>query len=242
MTKHLVWISGASRGIGAALAASVPFTDAHTYDLSRSGGSPHAEHVPADLADPSAWQAVEAHFRAVLGGFEGDRAIFVHNAGTLHPMGFAGRVNSAAYATNVLLNSAAPQVLGHAFLAAVGERGVPADLVLLTSGAASSVYEGWSSYCAGKAAVDHWVRNVGAEQARLEVGARVLALAPGVVATAMQEQIRATDPEDFPAVDKFIGLHERGELRDPADAARDIWEVVGDHTVTTGTVLDLRRR
>ena len=59
-TSALVWISGASGGIGAALAASVPFEGAHTFDLSRSGGAPGTEHVPADLSDPAAWAAVAA--------------------------------------------------------------------------------------------------------------------------------------------------------------------------------------
>lgn len=242
-TSALVWISGASGGIGAALAASVPFEGAHTFDLSRSGGAPGTEHVPADLSDPAAWAAVAAHFDAVLGDTEAETAVFVHNAGTLDPMGFAGRVDQAAYTRNVLLNSAAPQVLGNAFLAAVGRAPsvTSASLVLLSSGAASKPYEGWSSYCGAKAGVDHWVRTVGAEQASTDNPVKVVAVAPGVVGTGMQEYIRAQDEAVFPAKEKFVGLYERGELVDPADAATGIWSVVQREDIETGAVIDLRK-
>lgn len=239
MSTAIVWISGASRGIGAALAKTVPFDDAHVIDISRSGGGPAHDHVAADLSDPASWPAVEDHFAAQLGEFTGERAVFVHNAGLLEPIGFAGEVDSRAYRRNVVVNSAVPQVLGHGFVRAVDAWGGRADLVLLTSGAAQSPYEGWSSYCAGKAAVDMWVRVVGAEQARRGGSCRVLAVAPGVVATGMQEQIRATDPDDFPRVDKFIDLHDKGELRAPADAARGIWAVL-ERGLDNGAVVDLR--
>jgi benzil reductase ((S)-benzoin forming) len=238
----LVWISGASSGIGAALAATVPWPDAHVVDISRSGGAPGVEHLPADLADPDAWALVEAHFLARLDA-HAQRAVFVHCAGTLEPIGPAGTVDSAAYASNVLLNSASPQVLGHAFLKAAATFPGTARLYLLSSGAATRPYPGWSSYCAAKAAVDQWVATVGLEQqARADAGlpwCRVVAVAPGTVATPMQERIRATDPADFPAVERFQGLHDRGELRDPMDAARQLWSLE-DRDLDNGAVVDLR--
>ena len=241
MADTLVWISGASGGLGAALARTVPFPDAHVVDLSRSGGTPRTEHVPVDLADPAAWTAVAAHFAARLSGFTGRRAVFVHNAATLAPIGFAGEVDTAAYRDNVLLNSAAPQVLGHAFLAAVRAAGFAghADLVQLTSGAARSAYPGWSGYGAGKAAVDQWVRTVGEEQRLRGAGVRVVAVVPGVVATRMQEDIRASDPANFPRVERFRQLHASGQLRAPDDAARSLWALL-DGDVAGGEVVDLR--
>lgn len=236
-----VWISGASAGIGAALAASVPFDDATTLDLSRSGGTAGTTHVRADLADPASWPFVAAHFAATLADQQPDHAVFVHNAGVIDPIGPAGRTDPQVYTTNVLLNAAAPQVLGSAFIAGVTAAGTPqATLVLISSGAASTPYPGWSAYCAGKAAVDQWVRTVGAEQATADRPVRVLAITPGSVATAMQETIRASSPEDFPAVDRFISRHRDGQLRTPEDAAAGIWAAARREDIATGSVLDLR--
>lgn len=154
-------------------------------------------------------------------------------------MGFAGEVEPAGYTRQVLLNAAAPQVLGDAFLRAADQTDAPCTLLFIGSGAAESVYEGWSAYCAGKAAVDHWVRTAGAEQARRGNHCRVLSVAPGVVETAMQEQIRGMTENAFPQVERFRELHRHGALRDPADAARDLWALVASER-PNGSVLDLR--
>jgi benzil reductase ((S)-benzoin forming) len=234
----LVWITGASSGIGRALADTVPWEDARVIDVSRSG-SPDLEHVEADLSGPSGWDAVRESLGRELAAFRGDRVVFVHSAATLTPIGFAGEVDADAYAAQVILNSAAPQVLGDLFIRAVHGLDVRADYVVLTSGAATAVYEGWSAYGAGKAAVDHWVRIAGAERERRGGRVRVLAIAPGVVATPMQEEIRRAGEERFPNVDRFVELHEAGALKDPHDVARDIWRLL-ERPLENGAVLDLR--
>jgi NAD(P)-dependent dehydrogenase (short-subunit alcohol dehydrogenase family) len=112
-------------------------------------------------------------------------------------------------------------------------------LLNIGSGAAHNVYVGWSAYCAGKAAADHWVRTAGAEQQRRGGRCRILSVAPGIVATAMQEQIRATDERDFPQVERFRAFHADGDLRDPDDVARELWDLL-DRDLENGAVLDLR--
>jgi benzil reductase ((S)-benzoin forming) len=239
VSDHLIFISGASSGIGLAMARSVPYAGARVIDISRRGAK-GIEHFPADLAEPTEWDRVAELFATEMKGFAGERVVFIHSAGTLDPIGFAGEVDAAAYAREVLLYAAAPQVLGDAFLRAAAGTTAQCTLLLITSGAASSVYEGWSAYGAGKAAVDQWARTAGAEQKRRGGRCRVLAVAPGVIATAMQEQIRAMTEENFPVVERFRELHRAGALRDAAEAARDLWGLVVKDTFQNGAVLDLR--
>jgi benzil reductase ((S)-benzoin forming) len=238
MTSNLVIISGASSGIGRALAESVPYEAPRVIDVSRRG-NPDLEHFAADLSDPADWRAVAELFDKEVAGFEGARAVFVHSAGTLDPIGFAGEIDAGRYARQVLLNSAAPQVLGDAFLRAAGATSAACTLLAISSGAAHSPYPGWSAYCAGKAAVDQWVRTAGAEQAQRGNRCRVLSVAPGIVETAMQEEIREAAAEAFPAVERFRELHREGALRTPAEVARDLWKLL-DGGVENGAVLDLR--
>jgi benzil reductase ((S)-benzoin forming) len=235
--SSLVWISGGSAGIGAALAAAVPYADARVIDMSRRGGGP-AEHFKADLSDPGDWARVEQHFRDELTGYDGDRVVFIHNAGTITPIGPADAVDGDEYTRAVLLNSAAPQILGRAFLRATADLTCERHLVMLSSGAAKTAYAGWSSYNAGKAAVEHWVRTTGAEQ-ETRGGCRVIAVAPGVVDTAMQTEIRATDERDFPTVARFHDLKETGALRTPAEAAAGIWSLL-TRDLPNGATVDLR--
>ena len=239
MGDAMVWISGASGGIGQALIRTAPWPGTRIIGISRRPAA-GAEHLKADLADPSGWGIVGSSFSRELAGFDGERAVFIHAAGTLEPIGFAGEVDTGAYAANVLLNSAAGQVLGHLFLAAaagpVRAAGTTRHLVMLTSGAAKSVYPGWSSYGAAKAAVDQWVRNVGAEQS---IRGGVQVLAPGTVDTEMQAELRATSAEDFPGRQKFLDLHAAGKLADADAVARDLWRLL-DAGLENGSVVDLR--
>lgn len=236
---ELVWISGASSGIGAALVAAVPWPGARIIGVSRRPPEPGAEHLALDLAEPSSWDRLGDSFRKELASFDGDRVVFVHAAGTLEPMGFAAEVDGDAYRRNVLLDTASPPILGQLFLAAAAPLArVRRQLVMLTSGAARTVYPGWSSYGAAKAAVDQWVRTVGAEQ-ELRGGVQVVAVGPGTVDTGMQERIRATPAADFPSRQKFLDLHQGGKLAAPADVAARMWRLL-DTELDNGSVVDLR--
>lgn len=238
MVRSLIWITGASSGIGAALADTVPWNDARVIGVSRRPPQ-GIEHLAADLSDPASWKKVEASFGDELAHFDGDRVVFIQAAGTLDPIGFAGEVDTDAYARNVLLNSAAPQVLGHMFLRAARSVHAERHLVMITSGAAQSVYPGWASYGASKAAVDQWVRDVGAEQEE-RGGVKALSIAPGTVDTAMQRHLRETDARDFPDRQKFVDLHDAGKLTPPAEAAEKMWRLL-EQGLDNGSVVDLRK-
>lgn len=238
MAEQLAIFTGGSSGLGLALVEATPWAGARRIDISRRG-APGCEHVKADLSDPASWPGVAASIEREVARFAGDRIAFFHSAGTLAPIGFAGEVDAEAYTRNVLLNSAAPQVLGAAFLHAAGQTQARCQLVMIGSGAARNVYEGWTSYGAGKAAVDQWVRTAGAEQSRRGGRVTVLSIAPGVVATPMQEEIRETPERDFPELPRFIELHESGELREPSRVAAELWALL-DRDLENGSVLDLR--
>lgn len=232
---HVVTIvTGGSTGIGAEIARQAAADSREVIVVSRSPG-PVGTHVAADLSQPSGWSVFEA--TVADAAQRADRLEVFHCAGTLTPIGFAGETDSAAYRSNVLLNSAAPQIVGEAVLREAASHSIPVALVMITSGAARSPYPGWSAYCAGKAAMDHWVRTVGEEQ-RLRDGVKVVAIAPGVVDTPMQAEIRESDHSQFPNVERFRNLHAEGDLLDPTEVASRLRAVIED--LDSGAVVDLR--
>jgi benzil reductase ((S)-benzoin forming) len=236
---HLVMVTGGSSGLGRALLDAAP-ADSVRIDISRSGhGGDGVRHLHADLADPATWAEVGRVIAQVVAEREWGRITFVHNAGTLTPIGFVGETDADAVTTNVLLNSASGQVLGHHVLQAMRELTCRRELVLISSGAGRRPVPGWATYGASKAAFDLWARTVGEEQAQ-RGGAVVLSVAPGVVDTPMQEEIRRTDPADFPEVERFRDLHASGSLADPDATAARMWELLDDPTLQTGSVIDLR--
>jgi benzil reductase ((S)-benzoin forming) len=236
----LIFVSGASSGIGAALTAhisSMPETTVATF--SRSGVD-SAHHLSVDLSDPGEWGGVGRWMESVVDRVRPGAMWFFHCAATLNPIGFAGEVDPEAYASNVVLNSASPQVLGDRFVAIAKRVGVPAVMVQISSGAATKPYPGWSSYCAAKAAVDHWTRTVGMELENRRQPITVVSVAPGVVETPMQAEIREMDESDFPNVQRFRDLESEGILRSPHEVARELWDLATRPDLENGAVLDLR--
>lgn len=196
------------------------------------------EHLPADLARPESWQEVGEAVRRELAGFAGERVVLIHSAGTLDPIGFAGDVDSAEYLRSIMLNCVATQVIGAMFVEATAGLEASRSLVMISSGAAHKVYPGWSAYGASKAALDQWVRIVGAEQ-EIRGGVRVFGIAPGVVDTGMQTQVRNTDEHQFPTRQRFIDLHAEGMLSPVEDIAEMIWEQIAAGP-KNGSIVDLR--
>jgi benzil reductase ((S)-benzoin forming) len=239
LRRILIWISGASAGLGAALAATIPFENAELIDISRRGGTPGAHHVAVDLADPDSWPLVEDDFQRRIATRDPELVIFIHNAGTLTPLGSADHVDTAQYTRNVLLNSASAQVLGQSFLRAVSGRQCEQHLIMISSGAAMQPHEGESSYCAAKAGIDQWVRTVGLEQRRRSPGCRVISLSPGAVDTDMQAELRAASPDEVPESTRFREMEALGQLSKPENVARIIWSLLG-RDLDNGAVLHVQ--
>ena len=236
----LIFVSGASSGIGAALTAhlsSMPDLVVATFSRSDVEG---VHHLSTDLSDPGEWPAVAGWMESVVDDVRPDGLFFFHCAATLNPIGFVGEVDPDAYASNVVLNSASPQVLGERFIALAKHHSVPAVMVQISSGAATKPYSGWSSYCAAKAAVDHWTRTVGEELDERGEPITIISVAPGVVETPMQAEIRGMHESHFPKVQRFRDLKSEGILRSPEEVARDLWALATRQDLANGTVLDLR--
>lgn len=229
-------ITGASSGIGAALVDVARSKGAHVATTSRRPADGDA-HVSLDLADPSSWADLRGWLTELITD-DVTHLTVVHAAATIRPIGFAGEVDAAEMAHAAMLNSVVPQIVGDAAIAAAGNRRT--TVALLTSGAARSVYAGLATYCAGKAALDQWVRVAGAEQDQRGSDVLVWAVAPGVVESDMQVQMRATDMHDFPNSVRHRDLEEQGDLDTPQDVAVRLWSLTQARAHPNGAILDLR--
>jgi benzil reductase ((S)-benzoin forming) len=214
-----VWISGASSGIGAALAASVPYADARVIGIGRRAPAA-GEHVAADLSDPSVWPRIAAHFEEVLGDGDFDEAVFVHMSGIGEPAAEVADADLGEYTAAVLLNSAAGQVLGQAFLSACRRAGVQPTLCLCSSPAAANPAPGVSHYGAGKSALQYWAAAVASET---EGWAKVFSVVPFAVDTPMVRKAMAELPAGHPIGDHLRSSDRLGRLATAEATARQIW-------------------
>lgn len=218
LAGKVIVVTGASRGLGAALVELALAGGASVGACSRSQGpvSP-AERALSQALDVTDGPAVEAFAQAVAERF-GRIDLWVNNAGLLAPIGKLADVDAGAY--QALIDANVMGVFhGSAAYARIARRQGGGTLINISSGAARNAYRGWSAYCASKAAVDRMSECLALEEAG---GLRVHSLAPGIIETDMQGLIRAQDERDFPDVDRFRSLHAEGALLDPAEGARRI--------------------
>jgi NAD(P)-dependent dehydrogenase (short-subunit alcohol dehydrogenase family) len=88
--------------------------------------------------------------------------------------------------------------------------------------------------------MDHFTRCLALEEARVAGGARVCSLAPGVIDTDMQVQLRGADASQFPDRGGFIHLKEQGQLASPEEAAARVLAYLGRPDFGSNPVADVR--
>jgi benzil reductase ((S)-benzoin forming) len=235
MAQTLVWITGATSGIGAAMADTVPYDGARVVNISRRRHL-RLDSVEADLSQPGDWDVICEHFRNELDGFTGERAVVVLNAFMADPVGFVGEVEPDAYRRQVLADVAAPLVLGDAFFRSV-PRGVEAGLVMMSSAAARVPFAGRACYGAGKAAMEQWVRTVRSELAHRRSRNWVVAIRPGAVDTPSLRADAAADLTVNPVASALRDALASGRVDSAEVAARRIWDELPPGPDTPAVVL-----
>lgn len=200
--KTGILITGASRGLGAALARELGRRGARLVLVAReegplaevareigaAGGEAHA--LPADVGDKQAIYPLAGSAQALVGQID----IVIHNASTLGalPMPSLLETECEDFGRVLEVNLVGPFRLTKALAGAMALRG--RGLVLfLSSDAASSAYPNWGPYGVSKAALDHLCRSWAAE---LEgSGLRLLSVDPGEMDTKMhKDALPEADP------------------------------------------------
>ncbi|HPW85263.1 MAG TPA: SDR family oxidoreductase, partial [Rhodoferax sp.] len=91
-----------------------------------------------------------------------------------------------------------------------------------------------------KAGMDHFTRCLALEEALVPHGAKVCSLAPGVIDTDMQSQLRSADASSFPDQSAFASLHSNGQLTSTEDAARRVLAYLQRTDFGSQSVADVR--
>jgi benzil reductase ((S)-benzoin forming) len=116
-------------------------------------------------------------------------------------------------------------------------------IINISSGAGRHAVEAWSTYCASKAAVDMMSEVFKTEQNHLPVENQisVFSLAPGIVDTQMQEQIRAVDSYDFSEKERFVSYKNQNLLWSPAKVSNYVINIIENPKKYSETLLDVRK-
>jgi benzil reductase ((S)-benzoin forming) len=220
----LAIITGGSRGLGAALCEEYQNRGWTVLEFSRS--APHQFSVRVDLSEPSVASEVFTGTLRSAAVEKWDEVVAISNAAVLGPVGPVENAHLDEVISNLNTNLVSAILFTRAFVAAFQDRDCPKTVANISSGAAAKGYAGWSLYCASKAAMENFVRSVALEQSARRHPINAISVNPGVMDTDMQAAVRASSIEDFPALDRFLGLHRDGLLNTPAAVAARIADVV----------------
>jgi NAD(P)-dependent dehydrogenase (short-subunit alcohol dehydrogenase family) len=188
-------------------------------DPTLAAEGPLLEQWAVDLADPvpiagrlETWLAAQA----TLGPA---RVTLVNNAALLAEPAPLSHPSSAVVSPALRVGLEAPVLLSGAFLRATAGWSVPRRLMQISSGLGRRAMAGAAVYCAVKAGLDHFSRAVALEEAGQPNGARSVSIAPGIIDTDMQRQLRGADPAVFAARGQFQAFKDQGQLDTPQGCA-----------------------
>ena len=235
---RIAFITGVSSGIGRGLTEAYLKSGARVYGISRrapeglSGGLSGAfQFKSVDLAK---LEEIPGAVRELLDG-AGQIDVAILNAGILGPIADLSETPVAEMQHVMQVNLWANKVL----LDAIFEIGIPvAQVVGITSGAATTPNRGWNAYAISKAALNMLIGLYAAERPETHF----CALAPGIVDTAMQDKISQM-PEDprFDSLDRLRSAKGTPLMPKPEEAAGRLIDGIGKATkYPSGSFLDIR--
>ncbi|MHB1328134.1 MAG: SDR family NAD(P)-dependent oxidoreductase [Gemmatimonadales bacterium] len=234
-SASLAIITGASSGIGAALANQLLAKNWDVIGLSRTPGpihSPRFTHVAIDLAESGAIAGVlNAQVRHVLTNGSYSRLALVNNAADVALLGQVATLKAPGMMRAYAVNTVSPVILMGWMLEA-SPATLPLRIVNVSSGAAVEPVPGMGAYSATKAAL-RIAGMVLAAELDLRAGASgdardvsIWSYEPGIVDTPMQAEVRSSTPESLPIVDVFRQLADNEQLTDPEIPAAEILRYV----------------
>lgn len=239
-SKTLLILTGHTKGLGhAILDQFLSLETVMVVALSRSSldlDLPNLKEIPLDLSDLNALEANLTKFFPKEENF--DRYVLINNAGWIGEVKQVGKLNPKGIQRVMNLNLLAPMILTDAFVKAYGSRSGEKVILNISSGAAHKPLPGWGEYCTSKAGLAMFSK-VAAEELK-ELGIRVFSLAPGIVDTDMQSEIRQAGQEDFPALDRFVSYKNDGLLSSAEEVAGKIFHLISHLEEFSEVVQDVR--
>ena len=251
MNQHLIVVTGASRGMGLAMAQQLLKPGYTLLCISRKTNEALVEqavqtdHVSltqwaCDLADGAAVSTRIAGWLHALDGNNFASTTLINNAAALPKISALADADFDNIAHVLRVSLEAPMQLTAAFLNATRSWSSERKVLNISSGNGRRAMASQSIYSAAKAGMDHFTRCVALEEAAHPNGAKLCSLAPGIIDTEMQTFLRNTDPADFPGHATFVAYKENGDLLTPEAAAKRVLDYLARPDFGANPVGDVR--
>lgn len=250
MSQHLFIVTGSSRGVGSALVDQLlqpghlvlgiaRHTNTATQARADAAGA-KLEQWQRDLADPLPVAQDLRQWLAALDASTLRSATLINNAGVIGGGAPLEQIGLPVLSQALRVGLEATLLLCAAFLDASANWPAQRRVMNISSGLGRRAMAGSAAYCAAKAGMDHLSRALALEQATLANPARVVSMAPGVIDTDMQNELRSMDPALFPDRQRFVDLKEGGQLLSPQACAAQLLARLERADFGSEAITDLR--
>lgn len=229
MKPQLYILTGGSRGMGLAMAQQLLAQGHHLISIARTRNAELDTLAASHGARLAQWQhdlsAPAPAAQQLLDWLQGQdaqafsRVVLINNAGAIPPIAPLAHSDWQAVSHALRVGLEAPMLITSAFLQATQKWSVPRQVLNVSSGLGRRAIASQATYCAAKAGLDNFSLSVALDEAVHPNGAKICSLAPGVIDTDMQLQLRSADAASFPDVERFAQLKATGSLTSAPEAA-----------------------
>lgn len=239
--ETLFVITGASKGLGKALVNELtkdPLVSVIGISRSTLEDNRSYTHISLDLTNiPKLIEGLDIIFPQ--GNFK--KVVLINNAGWIGEIAHNGRLDPLSIEKIHQVNVIAPGILMNAFMERYNDLEGVKLVVNISSGAANKEMDGWSGYCASKAALNQMTKVAQHESNLQNRGFKLYALSPGIIDTPMQETIRAASEENFSKLSKFRSFKENNELSSASKTAKKVIYLSQNYHLYDEVLQDVRQ-
>ncbi|MEB2776976.1 SDR family NAD(P)-dependent oxidoreductase [Algoriphagus sp. D3-2-R+10] len=239
MQKSLLVLTGHSKGLGRAILDT--YLEKEEFEIiaiSRTKlelGNPKLTEVSIDFGD---LDVLENELINLFPTGDYKQILLINNAGWIGEIKPVGSLQVKEMRTQVNINLLSPMYMTNAFVSAYKDSKARKIICNISSGAASKPVEGWGEYCSTKAAIAMFTQVAAKENTDAQF--RFFSVAPGIIDTHMQDEIRQADGLDFPQVERFKNYKDNGDLSTPESVAAKISYMLDNEYKFLEVVQDVR--
>lgn len=239
MLNSLLILTGHSQGLGKAiLDVYLKKGNFKVLGISRTSlelDHPNFSGLSIDLSD---LELLESKLSTLFPSGDFEHILLINNAGWIGDVKPIGKLVPKKLQDQVNLNLLTPMYLINAFIGAYKANPAKKIICNISSGAAFRPVEGWAGYCSTKAGLAMFSQVLARENN--DPSLRVFSLAPGIVDTPMQGEIRTSNQADFPDIKKFVSYKEHGDLSSPESVAQKISYLMDHDSEFPDVIQDVR--
>lgn len=232
------FVTGSSKGLGKAITEQLLENEQNfVFGYSRSNTINHKRyyHKLVDFAKLEAVQKLR--FPELT---DAKKLVLINNAGIVGDVKHVSNLDTQKIIDCYNVNLIAPTIITNEFLKTYKKTNVEILIINISSGASQSAIDGWSVYCASKAGLDMFSRVIKEEAQINNANINVLSIAPGIIDTNMQTEIRQSEHDNFSNINRFIEYKKNGDLTSAKDAALKVLKFINNPSLSQSVVCSVR--